>query len=33
MYLGQLIEFGQTEQVFTNPKEKLTENYISGRFG
>jgi phosphate transport system ATP-binding protein len=33
MYLGQLIEFGQTKQVFTNPKEKLTENYISGRFG
>jgi phosphate transport system ATP-binding protein len=33
MYLGQLIEFGQTRQVFTNPKEKLTENYISGRFG
>jgi phosphate transport system ATP-binding protein len=33
MYLGQLVEFGQTKQVFTNPKEKLTENYISGRFG
>ncbi len=33
MYLGQLIEFGDTRQVFTNPKEKLTENYISGRFG
>jgi phosphate transport system ATP-binding protein len=33
MYLGQLVEFGETEQVFTNPKEKLTENYISGRFG
>jgi phosphate transport system ATP-binding protein len=33
MYLGRLIEFGDTGQVFTNPKEKLTENYISGHFG
>jgi len=33
MYLGQLIEFGQTPQIFTNPQEKLTENYISGHFG
>jgi phosphate transport system ATP-binding protein len=33
MYMGQLIEFGDTRQVFTNPKEKLTENYISGHFG
>ena len=33
MYLGRLIEFGQTEQVFTKPNENLTENYISGRFG
>jgi phosphate transport system ATP-binding protein len=33
MYLGQLIEFGDTRQVFTNPKERLTENYISGHFG
>ncbi|MBN1391741.1 MAG: phosphate ABC transporter ATP-binding protein [Sedimentisphaerales bacterium] len=33
MYMGQLIEFGETSQVFTNPKEKLTENYISGQFG
>ena len=33
MYLGQLIEFADTKQVFTNPKEKLTENYISGHFG
>jgi phosphate transport system ATP-binding protein len=33
MYLGQLIEFGQTNQIFTNPREKLTENYISGYFG
>ena len=33
LYLGQLIEFGESDQIFTNPKEKLTENYISGRFG
>jgi len=33
LYLGQLIEFGDTDQVFTNPREKLTENYISGNFG
>lgn len=33
LYWGQLIEFGDTNQVFTIPKEKLTENYISGRFG
>src|SRR4030042_1407724 len=33
MYLGRLIEFGDTGQVFTNPKENLTENYISGHFG
>lgn len=33
LYLGQLVEFGDTDDIFTNPKEKLTENYISGRFG
>jgi phosphate transport system ATP-binding protein len=33
MHLGKLIEFGETGQIFSNPKEKLTENYISGRFG
>ena len=33
MYLGRLVEFGQTAQIFTNPREKLTENYISGQFG
>ncbi len=33
LYLGELIEFGDTDQIFTNPKEKLTENYISGHFG
>lgn len=32
-YEGRLIEFGATEQVFTKPKEKHTEDYITGRFG
>lgn len=33
MYLGRLVEFGNTDQIFTNPAEELTENYISGHFG
>lgn len=33
MYLGKLIEFGETRQIFENPREELTENYITGRFG
>jgi len=33
MYLGELIEFGDTNVVFTNPKNKQTEDYITGRFG
>jgi len=33
MYLGDLIEFGDTRQIFENPKKELTENYITGRFG
>jgi phosphate transport system ATP-binding protein len=33
MYLGELIEFGPTERVFTAPKKKQTEQYITGRFG
>jgi phosphate transport system ATP-binding protein len=33
MYLGTLVEFGETEQLFTRPKRKETENYITGRFG
>jgi phosphate transport system ATP-binding protein len=33
MYLGKLIEFGETKQIFENPEEELTENYITGRFG
>ncbi len=33
MLLGQLVEFGRTEQIFTSPKEEKTEQYITGRFG
>ncbi|HEV2651178.1 MAG TPA: phosphate ABC transporter ATP-binding protein PstB [Rhizomicrobium sp.] len=33
MYLGELIEFGPTEKVFTAPEKKQTEQYITGRFG
>jgi phosphate transport system ATP-binding protein len=33
MFLGELIEFGATEQVFTAPRNKRTEEYITGRFG
>ena len=31
--LGELVEFGQTETIFSNPKDKRTEDYITGRFG
>jgi phosphate transport system ATP-binding protein len=30
---GILVEYGETNQIFTNPQEKRTEDYISGRFG
>jgi phosphate transport system ATP-binding protein len=33
MFLGELVEYGATEQVFTAPKVKRTEDYITGRFG
>jgi len=33
MYLGELIEYDKTETIFLNPSEKLTEDYITGRFG
>lgn len=33
LYLGKLIEFGMTEKLFTVPKNKLTEQYLSGKFG
>jgi phosphate transport system ATP-binding protein len=31
--LGEILEYGRTEDIFTNPKDKRTENYITGRFG
>jgi len=33
LYLGKLVEFGPTEDLFERPKERLTESYITGRFG
>jgi phosphate transport system ATP-binding protein len=33
MYLGELIEYGPTDQIFKNPRKELTERYISGKFG
>ncbi len=33
LYMGELIEYGETDRLFTNPKEERTEAYITGRFG
>ena len=33
MYLGELLEFGRTRQLFVNPTRRETEDYITGRFG
>ena len=33
MYLGELIELGETKELFTSPKEEMTEQYITGKFG
>jgi phosphate transport system ATP-binding protein len=33
MYLGTLIEYDETEKIFTAPDEKQTQDYITGRFG
>jgi phosphate transport system ATP-binding protein len=33
MYLGELVEFGVTDELFVKPKHKHTEDYITGRFG
>jgi phosphate transport system ATP-binding protein len=33
MYLGEMIEYGDTSQVFTSPRDKRTQDYITGRFG
>jgi phosphate transport system ATP-binding protein len=32
-YLGELVEYGETKQIFTNPREIKTQNYVTGRFG
>jgi len=32
-HLGDLVEVGETNQIFTSPQHKLTEDYITGRFG
>jgi len=32
-YLGKLIEYDETQKIFTNPAERQTEDYITGRFG
>jgi len=32
-YMGELVEHGPTEQIFTNPKEPRTEDYVTGKFG
>jgi phosphate transport system ATP-binding protein len=33
LYLGELIEYGETKKIFTTPEKKQTEDYITGRFG
>jgi phosphate transport system ATP-binding protein len=33
MYLGEIVEFGQTDQIFSNPKQQRTLDYVTGRFG
>jgi phosphate transport system ATP-binding protein len=33
MYLGELVEFGETTRIFTNPDDRRTQDYITGRFG
>ena len=33
MYLGEMVEFGETDRLFTNPEKKQTEDYITGRYG
>jgi phosphate transport system ATP-binding protein len=33
MFLGELVEFGETEKIFTTPSNRRTEDYITGRFG
>ena len=32
-YMGELVEYGKTDKIFTNPKKERTLNYVTGRFG
>jgi phosphate transport system ATP-binding protein len=32
-YMGELVEFGPTERIFTAPREQRTEDYVTGKFG
>lgn len=33
MYLGELVEFGSSENIFKHPQKELTKNYVNGHFG
>jgi phosphate transport system ATP-binding protein len=33
LYIGEMVEFGETDTIFRNPKSKQTEDYITGRYG
>jgi len=33
MYLGEMVEFDETTRMFTSPREKRTQDYVTGRFG
>ena len=33
MYLGEMVEFDETNTVFTSPRDKRTQDYVTGRFG
>jgi phosphate transport system ATP-binding protein len=33
MYMGNMVEYGDTDTLFTNPRKKQTEDYITGRYG
>jgi phosphate transport system ATP-binding protein len=33
MYMGKMIEYDSTNRIFTNPSEKMTEDYVTGRYG
>jgi phosphate transport system ATP-binding protein len=33
MYMGKMVEYDSTNKIFTNPGEKMTEDYVTGRYG